>query len=451
MQAGHLVFLLQPLAASLGKKLQQAHLSRVVEQAVLYGGVQDLPPLFRRVRLIGDALHIVKKVRLLLQDQRTHSPAGRRHHPGVEVELRREAQHDLLQKRAVGHPAACLDKGAAQLPEVEGQVLLLLGGERIHVVQRPPVQAVHIGRPAGNPLRLLHQILTVEGRQGYDAVYALRRMVLRVRRIQQLLNFCQQPAKIIQAAVILDGTAGEGPPKGRPLVLGLRLLDSLLVDDVNRLHDAGGILRRHDLRLVVGDAAGHLLVGHVEIPLPGQVRLHLLIVLILHNPKGFPDQPDLSPLGLEGAQSHVGPGAQDIPPGFRILDLVKIFQIGRRLGEAQAHPAHVFLNQLQIQASQIVAQPVVPHTQPVQLPDSSGPVPLQPGQAQQRLVNPPEQPRVHAAREFGGEILQLPDLLLFRLEQVVQRRDQTAPQQLHVPLHLPPGQSFFLTPAQLIG
>ena len=34
-------------------------------------------------------------------------------------------------------------------------------------------------------------------------------MVLRVRRIQQLLDLCQQPAKIIQAAVLLDGTAGK--------------------------------------------------------------------------------------------------------------------------------------------------------------------------------------------------------------------------------------------------
>ena len=410
-----------------------------MEHAAAHGVVQDRLPLLLRVRKDTDGLDVVEVVRLLLYNQPAQGPGRLPHRQGVDVDLRREADEQLLHERPIGHATLGLHKGVGQLPEVAEEGLVLqIPREGLHIVQGPPVQALHILPPLRNPLRVLLEVLAVEGRQGDQPIHAVLGERRRVRRVHQVLHLGQQPVQAADAAVVLDGVVGEGPPHRGLLPVGLRFLDAALVDDVDRLHDVGHILGRQDLFLAVGDAGGHVLVGHVDKPFPGQPRRLRLILLVLEDLEGPAHQGHLLPRGLEGPQGHVGPGAQDIPPGLIVLDLVVVLQVGRRLGEAQAHARHVGLRQLQLQPHQTAAQAVAPDAQPVQGADHPALVILLPGQTQKGPVDLAEQPCVLLlpdVQKLCGKGLQLLQRLPVRLEEVVQHREQLPSQQLHIPPH----------------
>ena len=177
-------------------------------------------------------------------------------------------------------------------------------------------------------------------------------------------------------------------------------------------------------------------MGQVDEPVPGEGGGQLPVVLVLENPQGVLQQGDLLPRGGELPQGHVGPGAQDIPPAFNVVDQVVVFQIGRRLGEAQPHLVGILLDVGQLQPHQLAHQAVAAHAQPVQRPDGARQVLLLPGQGEQGLLNLAEQPHVQlppAVEELGGELLQLRHLLPAGTVQVVQHGEQVLPQQLHVP------------------
>ena len=336
-----------------------------MEHAAAHGKFQHRPPLFLRVPHRPQKVNIIKKGRLILHNQIAQHPGRLPNRLGVDIGLRRKAEHDLL---PIGEAAAGLHKCVGQLAQVPEQLLLLLlPGKGVHIGHHPPVEPLQITHPLRQILRILLQILAVEGKKGAHAVHPVCGKVCGIHCVQQFFHLCQELLQTVHPAVVLNGVVGEDPAHGRPLPPRLRLPDLPLVDDIDRFHDVGHILRRHGGVLVVGDAGGHVLVGHVDVAVPRQLRCLLLVALVLEDLEGLLHQTDLLPRALEGPQRDVCPGAQDIPPGLRVLQLVVIFQIGGRLGKAQAHLDHEFLHQRQLQAHQLADAAMAAHPQPVQL------------------------------------------------------------------------------------
>ena len=97
------------------------------------------------------------------------------------------------------------------------------GGEGVHIVQHPPVEALHIFLAPGDVVWILLEVLAVKGGQGDHAVHPLRGEVPGVRLVHQPLHPRQQPVQILDSAVVLNGVVGEDPAHGRPLPPRLRL------------------------------------------------------------------------------------------------------------------------------------------------------------------------------------------------------------------------------------
>ena len=155
------------------------------------------------------------------------------------------------------------------------------GGEGVHIVQHPPVEALHIFLAPGDVVWILLEVLAVKGGQGDHAVHAVIGVVGRIGGVQQALRLGQKGVQIIKPAVVLDGVVGKSGFCGGLPALHFLLLKPALIDDIGGLHDIGHILGGHYLFPAVGDAGGHVLVGQIDETVPREAGGLFLVVLIL--------------------------------------------------------------------------------------------------------------------------------------------------------------------------
>ena len=190
VEPGHLILLVKPLPGRLGVELNHVDLSGVVEGAAAHGVIQHRSPFFRGVLNGTDERNIIEKGGFLVHDEGAQRSCARAHHVGVDIDLGDEAQQDPLEEIAVRDAAVGGHKGVGELAQIQEECAVAEGGgEGVHIVQHPPVEALHIFLAPGDVVWILLEVLAVKGGQGDHAVHAVIGVVGRIGGVQQALRF----------------------------------------------------------------------------------------------------------------------------------------------------------------------------------------------------------------------------------------------------------------------
>ena len=203
VQACHLVFFLEPLPSCLCIQIDKIDLTRIVEKTAAPRIIRHRLLLRRPVLYRANLRNIIKKGRLLRQNDAAESRCRPCHSVRLDIDIRRKPQQQSQQKLPVGNAALCLHEAARQLPQIkEKQLILRRIRKDIHIIQYSLIKALNIFLPRQNKLRILNQILTVKGRQRDQAVHGFLRKVGNIRRIHQTFHLRQQPVQSIQPAIV---------------------------------------------------------------------------------------------------------------------------------------------------------------------------------------------------------------------------------------------------------